>query len=330
MGFTITKVCGSSNKHQTLGHFDAPKTAPVHFAAKAPTPFIDKISVTVDVPTEAIGMDMAKSHQSYLFECLGLVPANPSKGYQRACRIQIRSIADSKKWPFYEWATCNGAVSKVRIDLNPVDLGRDGLLDLHSSLIGLMPNGWSFFIAHGRISRLDVTVDLPGLQMSRLHFLPNLGVTSTTFARSGKLVGYRLGKPRASHTMIYDRKVKRVDQGKPWVGKEGVRIERRVKSQSLPFSSLPDLPCQFSHVDVVQRDASPPDQGKQYLWDLFLTAAEAKGVAAALMNLPEKRRSLYRKQLKNHMTKAWNTTAIWERWPAMLADLRICELQAWL
>ncbi len=71
--------------------------------------------------------------------------------------------------------------TRLRLDFVPVDLGPQGIQDLHIVLITLMPGGWEYFLKHGKITRLDVAVDFPGLAMDDFHFLPTKGATSTVF-----------------------------------------------------------------------------------------------------------------------------------------------------
>jgi hypothetical protein len=43
---------------------------------------------------------------------------------------------------------------------------------MHATLSTMMEGGWRLFVDHGRISRLDVAVDLLGVRMTKLKMVP--------------------------------------------------------------------------------------------------------------------------------------------------------------
>lgn len=331
MPFTISKkTAGSSNKHHNPVHFAILSPSKHVMPEKAPTPLIDKLTVTLAVPTKEQGIDMWQAHWTEVNDGETFKPVRPSKGYNKAYRIALQSIAASKAWPFYEIAFDSGCITKVRLDIIPADLGPDGLFDLHFVLMGLMDSGWGFVVKHGKITRIDVAVDLPTVEMEHLLYLPQKGLTSWQWLQSGKLGSYQLGKPKGNRTMIYNRKQKRIDKGQPWAGKEGIRVERRLKNLNLPLKGLSGLSWPFADLHPVQKIATPPSrEPKVYIWTQFLMAAEHCGLAAALANLPPKKRTMYRKHLKQHSLPLWDPVAIWTNWEKGLAESRIACTKTW-
>ena len=213
----------------------------------------------------------------------------------------------------------------------PVDLGPHGMMELHSRLNNLMEGGWGAFVKHGRITRLDVTVDLPLTKIDDFHFLPQKGATMTVWRVNGKLTGYAHGKKEGNQTVIYDRKAKRIAQGKAWKGKEGARIERRLRNTTLTLPDLPGMPNPFKGMSLVGMPEAPPSEQTKmvYVWHLFRRAADTHLLATTLALLPPEKKTLYRKHLKAHEKSWWDPKAIWAHWPAMLDELKIASATAW-
>jgi hypothetical protein len=204
------------------------------------------------------------------------------------------------------------------------------MVELHAVLMGIVPDGWHYFIIHGRITRLDIAVDFQNVQVNDFVFLANQGATIKQWRVNGQLQTYTHGKPKGNHTAIYDRKEKRIAKGKPWQGKEGIRIERRFKVP--PVTKLPELPQMlnpFSEMKMISMPGPPPKEAKPYIWHLFRHAVEVQGLQAALALLPEEKRTLYRKHLAAHTQPWWNPDAIWANWPTMLNELEIASAKAW-
>ena len=79
-GFTIKTVPkGSSNKPQTLVDIGDPKLTQGHSQAKAPTPFIDRISITLKVPTKQEGQVMWSAHWNAVADQQTYVPHSTEK-----------------------------------------------------------------------------------------------------------------------------------------------------------------------------------------------------------------------------------------------------------
>jgi hypothetical protein len=328
--FKITINGLPSNKTQTLGENSLEEPDQKQPDGKPASPFIDRLSIVLKVPGPEAGHDMYNAFIS-TYEWPGFfAKAKPSQGFNKAVRIKLDSVVDAKKWPFYECAYQDKCVTGVRIDFVPVDLGPDGMLELHSALIGFMDNGWAYFVEHGHISRLDVAVDFTEAKMDEFHFLPKQAATTKQWSQKGKLQTYQHGNPKGHHTSIYDRKAKRIAQKKSWVGKDGIRMERRMRWLHLPLKDLPTLANPFSDMAMVERNMQPPlSEPKEYIWQLFLNAAEHMGLTAALALLPIEKRTAYRKHMKSHGLTWWDVDAIWEGWKPMLSDLKIAQANAW-
>lgn len=239
-------------------------------------------------------------------------------------------MVDSTKWPLLQYAYADGMATKLRIEFVPVDLGPDGLLDLHSVLTTIVPDGWAYFIKHGRITRIDVSVDFPDRTMSEFLCLPAGGLTTTRYSRDGQLETYYLGKPRGNQTLIYSREEKRKAHKKAWQGVTGIRVERRLQGKISSLNTLADLKNPFAPLAMVSTAPPAPPDGKAYIWRLFQCAVETKGLTAALGILEENKRTQFRAHYKQYALPWWDAKAVWEKWPAYLAETKISDLHAWL
>ena len=328
--FKITIKRNPSNKTQTIPKKDISTSSQVHSSTHPPTPFIDRIYVTLKVPNKEDGVAMYSACWTAFADTNLFQQVRHSKGFLKAYRIKLGSVVDAAKWPFYECAYEDKCITRVRIDFIPVDLGQVGMSELHLALLALMDSGWAYFVENGHVSRLDVAVDFPEIEMDEFHYLPKQGATTKQWSRDGKLQTYQHGKARSSHTSIYNRKAKRISQKKPWAGKQGVRVERRLKGQNFPLKGLANLSNPFANMAMLKRYISPPpSEAKAYIWSYFMSTVEMKGMSAALAELPPQKQTAYRKHLKTNGVGWWDVEAIWHGWTPMLDELNISKASAW-
>lgn len=327
----IKKV--SSNKNQTL-----PETAPSKAITSPPTastdhqapiPFIDKISIVVTPPTEEDALLIHSNIWAQFSDKQTFLGSSAKWGeFKVAKKIVLPSVPTLTKLPLLQYSYVMPLARKLRLEFVPVDLGPEGMIELDAILTSILNGGWAYVKKFGKITRLDVTVDFPGVMMADVHLLPQQGATSKQWAVDGSFESYTHGKSKGNQTAIYDRKKKRVAQGKQWVGKEGVRVERRLKTPTISsLNQLPTMANPFAAVSMVYIPTEPPDalKKKTYIWTLFQAAVEARGLPAALALLPEERRTAVRKHLAKHKQSWWAPDQIWSQWPKMLIDLGIAD-----
>lgn len=322
MPIIITLKKKPSNKAQTL-----PENL-----TKAPIPFIDKISVVLDPATE---QDAHDTHQE-LFNILDdkELFKDAGKGakwgpYKVAKRLKLSSLVDEKKYPLLQYAYSGKQALQLRLEFVPVDLGSNGMIELHAAL-GMLDGGWGYFVKHGRITRIDVAVDIPNTRMDEFLFLPPQALTTMQWKVNGELQSIVFGKKSGNQTSIYSRSAKRLAKGQGWVGKPEVRIERRITNlKNQKVSGLPSLPNPFSKLQMTVNIPGPPPGGKEWEWSVFEDSVKVRGLTAALALLPEERRTKYRKHLAAHPQPWWKPGAIWAQWPVMLNELKIASANAW-
>lgn len=327
MPVTFTYKKTTSNKSKTIGQ--KPANIVIKGSKGGPSshsliPFIDRISVVLTPPNKLAAKAIFKAVQS-ASKNIELFQKFYPNGYGSKSRVALHVVisaeANKKKWPVLLCKLDVGANELVdmRAEFSPVDIGGDGLGEFHVSLCDIVPDGWKFFIQHGNVSMIEVTVDIPGVAIEDFHAVPVQGLSSANYKQNGKLETLNFGKSKGSQTKIYDRGKKRLAKKQKWHGPATTRIERRLKlGASLRLLDLPSLQNPFAALQMVfVTNGCPPAElakKKEYLWQLFLDSARVRTLPAALMLLPVERRAIYRKWLKQNHTEWWQPELIWSHW----------------
>lgn len=300
---------------------------------QGPVPFIDKISVVMNVPA-----DMA--HASYLSimaqtKDTGVFKSAQQKPpFNRSWRIALDCLSNSKKWPLL-MASFDKSIEqalKFRVEFSPVDLGSKGMGELHAALMMLVDGGWKSFAEHGRVTMIEITIDLPGIGVEQFDALPKQAVYRQAWGKNGQLETIVFGKAAGNQTKIYNRGKKRTDKGQKWLGPVTTRVERRLRPQGLQLTALSKIANPFAGIILptssIPAPSDEPDT-KTYLWTMFQDSIKVRGLTGALNVLPEAKRTTYRAWLKQHPVPWWNPQVIWMQWPDYIADLRISDPKAW-
>ena len=317
---------GASNKTETL--------------AKSPKPFIDKISLIVE-PSTAPNKELDNqpdAHAIYmaLFQSLDdtelFKDAPKPKGYQLAKRVVMKTVADLKKWPLLQIAydKTEKLVTRLRLEFVPVDLGPEGMNELHIQLTAILPDGWAYMVQHASVTRIDIAVDLPGVTMDDFVVQPQQAMTVSTWKSKGALESVYIGKSKGNQTRIYSRSQKRLAKKQAWDGAPEVRVERKlINLKEMKLLDLPAMTNPFSSIALIDNLPGPPpllNEKKHWQWSLFRDSVQVRGLTAALALLPSALRTRFRKHLIAHAKSYWDPEAIWAGWKLMLKELKIAQL----
>ena len=334
MGFIIIpKKAVSSNKNQTLqksDHTDSKGDDPSGGGSSEPKPIIDQLSIVLTITSAELAKEVhgtlytALTGDTEFFQSIG----KPLKGFQRTKRIVLSTSGER---PRIDYSYQVGLANRVRLDFNPAKLGADGLQELHGILTSVMPDGWRHFVKGGRISRLDVAVDLVGVRMTKLKMQPAISQSSQAwFSTAGKLQTYQWGKPKGTHTQIYNKTAEQATRGVTIPGPQVTRVERRLKNPGCnSLTKLAGLENPFKGIVLTVKVPDPPPGGPEYVWPLFCDSVSVRGLDLALLLLPKHKRTAYRKQFKKAAPEWWDPDAIWANWPKMLEELKIASPTAW-
>ena len=302
---------------------------------ETPKPFIDKLTVNLTFQSYKQAYETHGPTYAALtsgdteFFASGVKPA---KGFKLAKQIVVPNCSSPPRSTTATRRTGTGQniARRIRLEFNPSKLGFDGLKDLHGILATMMDGGWQLFVNHGRISRLDVAVDLVGARMTKLMIVPPKAVVSQTWSSSkGKILTYQWGKVKGSYTQIYNKTAElaaRVYPFRPQV----TRFERRLRQPACKWlTKLAGLENPFAGFVLTTTMPEAPDDGPAYVWPLFCDSVSVRGLHAALQLLPEHKRPVYKKQFANAAPDWWNPDAIWAQWPALVEQSKIGDPKAW-
>jgi hypothetical protein len=314
----IKKKIAASNKNQTHQEKPTPKSAS---SPTAPAPFIDKISIVVTILEADAGNVFAAFWTAVGDKNLFNDTGSKAKGVYNVAKW-INSGAPARV--LFQFKYEDKKAIKCRFEFNPRKLGESGLNHLKSVVMTLMPDGWEYVIKHGRITRLDIAVDIPDTRPENFIILPQQGLSTQAWAVNGKLQTFVLGKKMGKQTLLYNKKAKRLSQGKNWPGKAAVRIERRLRNPTpYKLSSLHKLANPFLAANLLKMPGLPATEKKPYLWSLFTDSVSVRGLPAALALLPLEKRTAYRKHLKLFEHELWAPDQIWSKWQACLAEYKL-------
>jgi hypothetical protein len=301
----------------------------LHDNVSVAVPFIDRLTVVAVITDKALGNAVHDAvwlnHQAKD----EFKSAKKPKGFQRAWRVSLPSLLNSKFWPHLSYAYRKDSdgecfATKLRLDFVPVDLGAQGMAELDAYLWSNIEGGWSYFLKHGHVTRLDVSVDFPALTMQDFHYLHPQGLTVKEWRQNGALETFQAGKANGNHTSVYDRGAKRKAQNSEKPGKVGVRIERRLKKVHVPLKDLASYKNPLAGFDLVERcPGPPPGEAKPYIWDLFLAAANQTSLMHALALLPKEKKAIYRQHMEQYVQPWWKPAESWAHWPTMLKELML-------
>lgn len=334
MAIKIIKKSASSNETQTLPENASEKAAKPppagHPGPGTITPFIDKISVVLTVPQGEDAYAIHSSIWAQLDDKAAFKRAKAWGPFQVGVRLPLPSVLKEKKWPLLHYRHGEHQALQFRVEFSPVDLGPQGLGEFHGQLISLVPDGWGYFVEHGRVTMIEVTVDLPNISVGQFHLVPQQGPSSMVWKVNGQLETLVLGKAKGNQTKVYDRGKKRLALGQTWTASPTTRVERRLRL-NVPLGELGMLSNPFASMQMVAIPTEPPpgEIKSAYVWTLFLDSVSVRGLSTALKLLPKGKRTMYRQWLLAHPTSWWKPADIWSKWPAVLADLEIADVHAW-
>jgi len=313
MAVTIIHKSKPSNKTETL-----------------PTsPFIDKISIVLKPESKQDAHDIYMGLFQSLDDPELWAHAPKGKGYNLGKRIKLPSVVYHKRWPLFQvrYDGKSQQVEMIRLEFVPVDLGPVGIIELHAVMMTLMDGGWEYMAKHGHVTRIDVTVDLPGVRMDGFQFLPKYPSTTMRWTLNGALQTVVLGKSTGNQTSVYSRKIKRLAKGQKWPGQSVVRVEKRLVNVGVKLHQLTTLPNPFANMTLTENMPAPPSGVDEGFWTMFCDSVKVRGLKDALALLSKGRRTEFRKHLAAYPMPWWQPDEIWKGWQPMLTSLKIASVE---
>ncbi|WP_374846248.1 hypothetical protein [Brucella ciceri] len=336
MAIIIPKKKGTaSNKTETHPEtpdicLHKPQPAFTAHSPQYPEPFIDKISIVVTP-------DKSRGHMMYqeLFTTLDqktefLDASKPKGGYQLAKRLVLQSVDQLKRYPLiqFRYLKDHKLIERFRLEFVPVDLGSNGMEELHIVMGGLIEDGWDYVRKYGKVTRIDISIDIPNVSMESFLLLSHQSVSSRTWSMDGRLETIVHGKKKGNQTIVYDRGAKRKAHGQSAEGKQGTRVERRlIKLPMVTVAGLVQLENPFAKLALLEKlptipPASAKSASQKGQWQMFCDSVQVRQLSNALTLLSAEKRAEYRKHIKQNSAPWWDPDAMWGKWSSVLEQMR--------
>jgi hypothetical protein len=284
-------------------------------------PFIDKISITLPYPNEVYAnsikkggdIDYDEEFKKVIYTAINeknCYQQTQKKGYKINYRILLETTTAVVFLQVFTKGVAMGS-HMARLEFNPKKVEHEGLEELAVFLSMLFFGECDFVWKHGRVSSMDIAIDLHDVTVGQMRFLHKWGTTQQTCAMDGKIETIYLGKGKTQQTKIYDK-----------VAELGIsfpvpitRIERRVKS-GMMLKNLGELKFPFAHLSMDHEIPVAPKGFENWQWEFYCDAVEKRGPVAASALLPKDLRKIVLNHLKQHHDPVWQPTEFWSHWPA--------------
>ncbi|WP_425987738.1 hypothetical protein [Afipia sp. DC4300-2b1] len=298
-------------------------------------PIIDKISITHQISDPEL--------KETLIECL-LQEAEQGGQFQSAPKygsgqIQYKASVNLLVPPYDLPVLIQAGPKKkatshaLRLEFNPSALQSSGIAFLKSALEGLVLDGLNFseIAANGKITRVDIAVDIVGVGISDLLVSAEGGKKSHWYySASGKpetgYLGMKAGDKNAKWTTYNKRQQLKDTAGNQlYGGLPHTRIEYRA-TPMVPFSKLLGLDNPFLKISL----AYPviPKAAKSHEWQFFIDSCARRGQHAALGLLPDgPMKKRYEAALAAGHKTIWRPNLIWKAWEETLCRSGIAEAE---
>ncbi|HYF38374.1 MAG TPA: hypothetical protein VD930_01715 [Gemmatimonadales bacterium] len=205
----------------------------------------------------------------------------------------------------------------TRFEFNPNKLGPQKTVELLAAVDHILKAA-DTSVAHGKVTGLDVAVDLPDILPDRYHWERTTNVKRIVFTgMSGQPETLYLGKTRGENVCIYDRKAKLGE------GPQVTRIERRF-NPGMEFSSLHELENPFLilkayDLQVLATGPQVPNGIPSQYFPWLQATAASRGLKGTLAHLPKPAKDRYLELLEANKPAFWSPDEIWSYWPDVLA-----------
>jgi hypothetical protein len=249
------------------------------------------------------------------------VPSTKASGFSMGKRIVVQAVT-SKDYPHFQFDHHAKQAKRFRLEFSPQALGAAGLIEFKMLLGGMMDGGWAFVVKHGKITKIEVTVDIPKIEIETLLVLPQQRTTAQTWSMAGTLQTLVLGRASSNQTRIYNRGAKRKAKGQHSPEYEGTRVERILKTNQ-KLADLPNMANPLKGLKIIVSPSPPPEEKKAYIWTLFMDAVHRRSLPVALGLLPLDKRAIYREWLATNSVAWWQPDEIWAQWPSYLSDSKL-------
>jgi hypothetical protein len=210
-----------------------------------------------------------------------------------------------------------------RIEFNPSYATPYGVRSLINRVI---PWGYERFMDQGFCSRIDLTVDVDGVDIEDvLAWRKATHLETIVRSRQGRLESITLGSKKSdTQYIIYDKlaESKHANSAVVAGNMPVTRIEFRRK-RSISLEDLPNIKNPFSKLQVASYRRF--GETKQE-YRLFLDSCRLKGTTNAIKSLDLDKRGHYERWLQSYKSPWWEPDVLWEQLPRVIDELKNPQL----
>lgn len=287
--------------------------------------FIDKLSLTLHVPTDEQDTVTENFHQTHLegVEIERIQFGEALKTYQYAWRLNL----DNGEFCLIQHSPRRGRSNFLRIEFNPAKVGRIGCDAVFQLLARSIPS-FASALQNARVTRIDIAFDVDHPISRLLVFDTPRKQVSRTFTTQGELNALTIGSLESDrYLLVYDKRL----EDEVCSGRITARIKTRFELRLRDLSSFADLGRinnPLMNYTVRELDFALAQQST-HEWKWLLHASSVIGAQAALSLIQNRTvRRRIRDALRTIPTPSWwNPESIWSEVPAALRYVLIGDLQ---
>ena len=279
-------------------------------------PAIDKLSICLAIDDNQDKEDIEKNLWMILKSPgEGFFGAKKTGGYQINLRMHLPSTNASftKHFILIQARPYNIHAPFMRFEWNPWKIGVEGLGYFKAMLETMIPYGYLQLRSDGKVTRLDIAVDILGTPIDELIIRAKRSrAYSLYMGADGHIETVYLGKPKSAQTVAYDRVKKLQKEGQKAPAFPITRIECRLKP-NIPLHQIAALKNPLRRVVVIDLSkADLPACAAHLVW--FRDSCRTRGIKNALRVLPTKERKTYEKAINAATVHWWDPEVIWSSW----------------
>ena len=197
-----------------------------------------------------------------------------------------------------------------RFEFNPWKLGEQGLTEFASNTECLFYDGYEFIQEHAKVTRVDVAIDLHGIEVEDVQMTLAHKANSQKYSFDGETQTIYAGSSKGQQFKAYNK----LSQLKLTSDLPVTRLEYKLTPQ-IPLHKLHTLSNPFKNVQIGNPPAKAPIGVEKWLWRTIRDSIAQRGTTAALNGLPPELRQQVRDTLKKQSVKWWNSDEVWKQWP---------------
>jgi len=280
--------------------------------------FCDKLTITIDYKSPADQQQIAENIKEFI-DAKGHAKHYPGIQYKHRVFVYSGDYPSTLQ-VLAEYGPKMSGLNFFRFDFNPAQVDMEWI---EWFLLTVLPGGVDDIVDKGRVTRIDLSVDLTGIHVdSLLAAYPGMQV-SRVFCKSGRTETLYLGGTEGAKFVVLYDKVQQVKHqnakwhvDKPLPPSPTTRIEIRLRPDAA-LVQLAEMENPFQKLIIAPLKLVP--EHDELLWRLFVAVAQMRGAQDALLMIDDKnQRKKFRDGIKAGVPAWWHVEKLWKEWPIVL------------